>query len=570
MKFILNGIEVSPVNAPEFSLSNDFTGNPRELEFDADKLVLQREALTIIQDWIVAYSPIHGVPLDIETEAGTLNYYVDLMQKPIIRDFECEVSIKRRKGADKFRDDANGTTFELMLKKGVQFDFIDVPYVIVKDNAIEVALSLGVAIYTLTRELIDQTIALSETITNIIDAVTPNTGTGVTFNIGQIATLVIKAALQIAVIALLIVAIVKMSQQFFELIFPKVRYFKACKLKELILKSCQHLNYTLQSTLLDSLSGATILPVPLVKDKDSWWDELQNDLNFAYTKGVPTGQDSTRTLGELISEVEKIYNAKTKVVNGVVQIERWDHWANIAQTAIVPALNVQDKRQGQYTYNTEDVWKRTYIHYQTDPSDLHTMDFFDPTDAEYSTEPTSVPNEDLVCIRGFNDVSISFALGVRKNKLNWLENLAAEFFEVADNIINTLGGNGNYSGQIEARIGVLQVSQQFYSRTKFLWTVNGKQPQNYANYVKASAIYNQYHVINQIANNDYLIFEDVPVRMDSEIFVNLATSNFVEIDGVNCEILKTQFFEEQRTAIITYKQPYDWANGKTTTLTINA
>ena len=563
MRHFLNGVEISPRNVLTIGLNSDFTGRPELLEADVDSVVLPREGREIVLQHIATQGVFEGIPYTMETADGSiLQYYVDLTEETKYRDFEIEVKLKRRYGKDNFFDKANGTSFELMAAKGVVFDFIDIPYVIVKDNAPEMALTLGVSLYVMTKELIDQIVIISQGITQIIDAVTPQTGTGVTFSIGQIATLIIKVLLQIAIAALLLVAIVKMAQQFFELIFPKVRYFKACKVKELITKGCQFLGFQFQSNLLDGISGATILPVPLTKEKCSFWDFLENDLNFAFTKGYPTASDSTPTLGTLVEAIELQFNAKTKVRNGVVELERRDYWQDITTNQILPALNVQNDRVGEYSFNTNDIWKRYFIHYQTDVSDLNTLDFYDPTDAEFSTEPLNVLNADLVTIKGLNDVNIPFALGIRKNGLNWLEKVAKGFFEVVDEVVNAFGGNGNLASQITDRVGVLQISQQFFVKTKFLYTIGGKQPSNYAAIIQAGAIYNNYHKINEITINDYKIISDAPVRITSQDFVNLLNNNYAEIDGVICEILTLQYLDEQSKAIISYKCPFDYANGK--------
>lgn len=570
MKWILNGFEVTPRNTFDISLDSDWTGRPTELEAGTDSLKLPREGLDVIQAWINQYGPFQGIPLQCILQNGTvIEYYVDLMDGATYEDFDIIVKIKRRKGRDSFFNQADGTSFELMASKGVNFQVFDTPYIIVKDNAVELALTMAISLYVMTRETIDQIVALSETITNIIDAVTPQTGTGVTFSIGQIATLIIKALVQLAIIALLIVALVKMSEQFFELLFPKVRYFQASKVKILIQRGVEHLGYTLESNLLNSLSNLTILPVPLVKDKGSFWDFLQNDLNFAYTKGYPTGSDSTPTLGSLISFVETMYNAKTRVVNGVVQIERRDYWAGITQNQFTPALNIQGDRKNSYILNTDEAWKRTYISFEVDPSDTHTMDFFDPTDAEYSTEVSNIANDDLVLIKGLNNIKGNFAYGVRKNSLNWLEKFAKGFFEVVDEVIEAFGGNGNFAAQITNRIGVLQISQQFFSKSKIMWTIGGKQPENYESYISASAIYNNYHVINEIQNNDYKVFEDVPVRMTNNEYTAIINNNFATFDGKVCEILTMKYLEDKRLATVSYKEPFDYADGKVYTLTIN-
>jgi hypothetical protein len=570
MRHYLNGVEVAPRNILSIGVESDFTDRPDFLEVDTEKLVLPREAVQIIQDHLSQYGPFEGIPYTMITNGGeVLEYYVDLQEEPIFRDFEIEVKIKRRGGKDNFFDRAEGTTWELMASEGVSFNSFDIPYVILPDDAVATAIGLGVSIYVLTKDIIEQIEALAETITTIIDSVTPEVGAGVTTDPAEIATLVVKALLQLAILALTIVALIKMVQQFFELIFPKVRYLQGIKVKDLLTAGCNYLGYEFQSTLLDGISGLTICPVPLVKDKDSFWDFLQNDLNFAYTKGYPTASDTTPTLDTLLNAMETTFNARTKVRNGLVELERRDYWQNITSNQFLPALNLQDDRQSEFTYNTEDIWKRYYIHYNVDFSDLYTVDYYDPTDAEYSTEPVMVNNPDLVSIRGLNEVIIPFALGVRKDSLNWLEKLAKGFFEVADEVINLFGGNGNYAAQIEARIGVMKLSQQFFSTSKLMYTVGGKQPSNYADLINAGTIYENYHKINEIQVNDYKIFANAPLRMTGQEFVNLLDNNYAIINGVVCEILNIKFKDEESLATITYKQPFNWADGKVTVLTIN-
>jgi hypothetical protein len=564
MRHFLNGVEVAPRNILSIGLESDFTDRPEYLEVDTDKLVLPREAVEIIQDHLALYGPFEGIPYTMITTGGeTLEYYVDLQEEPIFRDYEIEVKIKKRGGKDNFFDRAEGTTWELMASKGVQFHSFDIPYVILPDDQVASALGLGVAIYVLSQDIASQIEATSVTITNIIDTLPPLQ------NLGQLATLSVKLLLQVAVLALTIVALIKMVQQFFELVFPKVRYFQGIKVKDLLTAGCAYLGYQFQSTLLDGLSGLTICPVPLVKEKDSFWDRLQNDLNFAYTKGYPTASDTTPTVEKLLTAMETTFNARTRVRDGIVELERRDYWTDLASTQILPALNLQEDRQSEFTYNTEDIWKRYYIHYNVDFSDLNTVDFYDPTDAEYSTEPVLVNNADLVSIRGLNEVIIPFALGVRKNSLNWLETFARDFFILADKVLTIFGGNGNYAAQIDNRVGVMKLTQQFYGTTKLLYTVGGKQPANYTDIIKAGAIYNDYHKINQIQLNDYKIFSDVPLRLSGSEFVTLLDNNFAIIDGVVCEILNIKYKDEETLASITYKQPFDWADGKVTVLTIN-
>lgn len=567
MRHFLNDIEIAPRNLLDIGVVSDFTNRPDELSLNVDKLVLPREALGIIQNHLQTQGVFEGIPYRIEMAQGVvLQYYVDLTENAIFRDFEIEVTIKRRIAKDSFFENADGTSFELMASKGVQFQFIDVPYLIVRDNLEESFVQLAISTYLMTKELIQAAKDLGTAITDFIQA---TVGSPVP-PLGAVISLGIKVIIQAAYTAAVFIAVGELASQLIQVYFPSVRYLKACKVKELISKGCQFLGYQFQSNLLDNFSGATILPVPLVKEKLSIFDNLSNSLTgVAFTKGYPTAQDSTPTLGSLIAAIETQCNAETKVVNGIVQLERRDYWQNLTPNAILPALVLQAERQDEYTLNTSDIWKRYYIHYQYDTSDIHTMDFFDPTDAEYSTEPANVVNADLVSIKGLHDVNIPFALGVRKNKLNFVEKTAKVFFVLIDAVMSIFGNGANFAGTIDDRIGMLQISQQFFTQTKFLYLIGNKQPSNYVSFVSAAGLWEKFHFINQIQLYQFQVRSDVRTRISESDFVALLNNNYATIDGVNCEILRIEYIDEKSFAKINYRKPDTYATGKVTTLTIN-
>jgi len=570
MKHYLNGVPVSPRNVLEIGLNTDYTGNPNMLQIDADTVILPREAREIILNHISTQGVFEGIPYTIVTDSGiTLEYYVDLAEGTTYRDFEIEVKIKKRKAYDNFFENADGLSFELMNSKGVVFPFVDIPYLIIADNQLELGVTLSLATYVMTKEAIQATKDLVTATRDLIEATTPNIGLPPAPSLGEIISLSLALAAQLAYTLSVYAALYKLAQDLFELLFPIVRYNKGCTIKNLIQKGCEYLGYTLDSTLLDEWDKLTLMPVPLVKGKKGIFNFLKNDLAFSFTKGYPTAQDTVSTLGELIKAIELWFNARTKVYNGVVQIERRDYWKNISTNAILPALNIQDKRQGEYTLNTIEAWKRSYIHYQVDYSDINTIDFFDPTDAEYSTEPLSVINSDLVTIKGLNDINIPFALGIRKSRLSWIEEIAKAFFVLIDGVTGIFGGGTNYVAKIKNRIGVTQLSQQYFGVTKVLYATNGRQPENYVDKIKASNIYKNYHNIDEININGYKIYSDVPIRLKSDEFVSLLDNNFAYINGVLCEILTIRYIDELSQAIISYKEQYEYASGKVEIIAIN-
>ena len=573
MKHFLNDIEISPRNRTEIGITSDFTSDPDVMNLSVENVILPREAFDIVKQHVLTQGVFEGIPYRIEMEGGIiLNYYVDLVDSNTkFRDHDCEVVLKKRKGKDQFFENALGTSFELMLQKGVNFQFVNVPYVIVPPNLWEQALSLSIALYVMGKEAIDAGQAVVESIAEIIQASTPSVGAGVVVDTGDVIVMVIKLIARLAYFALTLYLVIDLATQLFNLIFPPIRYHLACKFKELCVKSCAFLGYTFQSSLLDSEPQWTHLPVPLVRDRQSIFELEPAFWNNAFTKGVPSSSDTTPTFGLFLEALETMFNAQVKVNNGVVRLERRDWWMNQALNQIIPALALQDTRSDQWRYNTEDVWKRYYIHYQTDFADVHTLDgkMYDIHNAEFSTEPTSVVNADLITIKGLQDVNIPFALGARKNKLNWFEELASLLAGTIDTVTGLFGGGTNYQATIGDRKNVLMVSQQFYAVSKVLWTENGKQPISYMNAVGAIGLWNRFHYINKIQENDWIIKEDVRLQMSSADFVSLQDNNFAEINGVLCEILNVEWIDEKSFAKISYKERNNYSAGKVVTIQIN-
>ena len=571
MKHLLNGVEITPRNRDSIGVVSTFQGNPDELSLNVDSIVLSREGYDLVKQHIQTIGLFEGIPYQVESGGVVLDYYVDLVDASnTFKSFECELKIKRRKAIDNFTDNAAGTSFELMLKKDVEFPTFNVPYVIIKDNQVELALITGITLYMMTSALIQSIKDLATTLSQGIQASTPNAGFPPSIDTGDIIAYIINVAAQIVFITAQLIAIIQMATKFFALIFPPVRNLLACTIWDLMRVSCEHLGYSFNSTLAVQYPNYTILPVPLVRNRKSIFDWIPEELTAPFNKGVPSSSDTTPTIKTLFDAAETIFNARTRVVNGVVQFERRDWYANVTPNNIIPALNIQAERTDEFSYNVDDVWKRYYIHYNLDTMDIHTMDkIYNYHDAEYSTEPTNVVNADLVSIKGLNDVNIPFAMGARKEGLNWLEKLVKEMFEFIDYITGIFGGGTNFAAKIENRIGVLMVSQNYFTTTKFLYCVNGKQQPDFLDYVSARAIWGKFHYINQIQLNDYAIKNEARIQMTQSEFVTLLNNNFAEINGVMCEILRIEWIDEKSFAQITYRERNNYAIGKVNTLVIN-
>jgi len=556
ISIIINGQNANVENIETIGFKTDFTGLLSEQEVNVDSLVLVNESKQLINDWISTNGAFIGIPTQVVYGSLTFDYYIDLTDNPVFSDYSVEVKIKKRGANDSFFNVANALSFELLNARGVQFPTINVPYVIVKDNQLEVGIVLALAIFTTSQAIYKAVQELGNIAAEFAGALALSPGLAIAAGI--------KLAAQLVYIALLVTQLIDLVTKLRELIFPKIRYFKACKVVDLIRLGCENIGYTFSSNALSALD-LTILPVPLQKNNQSIFNFTQNELNNSFTKGYPTGNDTTPTLGQLISSMLDTFALKFKARNNQVQIETKQFFSDNSTFSVSPALNVQDRRENEYTLNTSDANLRTYLHYQTDFNDLHTLDNFEPTDAEYGLKNLVQSDDDLKLLKGFKDVNIPFSLGVRKSQFNNIEQLCFNLFTIVDAYTGL-----ETAASIENRLGVLQVSQQFYGVTKLLkCDVNGKQPENYLNTLRASSIYYNYHQQFEIQTNGFKRYENAPVLMNFAEYEQILNSNYADVDGVKCEILDLLHIPYSSEAIITYLFPFNYENGKITNFAIN-
>lgn len=577
MRHLLNGIEISPRNRDSIGVVSDFTGDPEVLSLNVDSIILPREANEYIKNWIQTNGLFIGIPYTVEMEGNiSLEYYIDLCDpsaKPILRQHEIEVKIKRKNGSDDFWEKARGTSFDLMVKqKGANyFDYKDVGYYVIRDSADMDALQMAIALFMITLQLIQATKDLADRAAEI--TTTPLQGT-------------IKFGIQLLYWISLVAALVTMMGQLFPILFPRIKYLKGLYYSEIFKKGCEFLGYTaLDSSIFTNQPGWFTLPVPLQSTNESFFEKISNDLPDYFNTGHCSASDTTPTFGAWLDEVTKQFNAKLFIdpSNKTVRLERRDWQQNQTNLILDPALNIQPERDEQFTYNTEDAWKRYYISYTLDYSDTHTVDgdMFGWHQAEYSTENAlTLIDPDLLTIKGLNEVRINFAMGDVKGKLGLLEFLAIPFAVAIDVITNviTFGlGGTNYFAQILDRVNALKISNEYFGITKCLYVKKapGSNKRVTADWNKfpsvysATGLWNNFHYINFIDNNDFIIHEEARVRIQQSQFVSLQNSNYIFTNNQWCEVLRLEWIDEKNYATITYKEPNNWASGKVTLLKIN-
>lgn len=585
MRHFLNGIEIAPKNLDDIGVTTDFTENPEINKISVSSVILPREAKDIIKNHIENVGLFEGIPYQIETGGVTFEYYVDFIEGIRVRDHEIEVSLKKRKSLDDFFERAKGSSFEILATNGVNFVSHDVPYFVIPENRFELSLQLSIVTFIMAKETFEAGERLVEAVNLLIEASTPIVGLAppalpvVSVNTPAIIGASLRVIATLVYFGLMLVALTNIATQLFLVLFPPKRKLKGTYFRELLEKSCEYFGYTFQSDLLDEQPFWTFVGVPLVRERESFWDILPEQIFPIYNKAYPSSSDVTPSVFTFIQALETMFNAKVFIFDNVVRLEKRDWLQNQTLLQLTPALALQSERSDEFTYNTEDVWKRYYLHYQVDYQDLFTADgtTYDGAFTEKSCEPSfPVTNNDLVLIKGLNEVIIPFSLGARKEKLDWIDLIAYEVLLTIDTISGIFGGGTNFAQQITERKNAMRISQTYFSNSKVIYGEVGavksgeivQTKDDFENIVQASALFDEYHKSNEIQNNDYIIRENVRIRISAQDFVSLQNNNFVEIDGVLCEILRVEWIDEKSFASISYKQPFDWANGKVQTLNI--
>jgi len=559
IQYILDGIECNPANKDEVEYIFDFTQRTvRELELSVDSLIFVREDYDRIKTWLATNGRFVGMPLDITyTNGTTIKYLLDFSDPATIeKDRSYQVKIIRYQGIDNFFDNAEGLSFGRL--NWVSSDFTEIDYVIVPPNQFAYFISLAIATFSLAQELAKAIQEVAEGIADVVKATVP-VGIPPAPDWGAIAVAVIKLAARIAYTIFIIIALVQVGTQLINLIFPIIRQFEGIKLKRLIEKGCDYLGFTLESTLLDGIPEATVLPVPLREKDPSIWKELFAPFSLAYTNGYPGPRDTIPTLGRAIAAVEEIGNARTKVIGQTVRIEQELYYEQAPVTGVPMAFNMQDELQNAVTYNTDQIFKRLVALYQVDPSDLNTFDDTKKSLYEISSEVSNSPGTSYELIKRYERVDIPFARGTRKGSLTFVEKAAKVFAQALD-----LFTGGSLASKIEARKDVLQISEQYFGVTKLLYMNGSRLVSNQNDFIGCQAIVNNYWYSKFIQNNQRDKVDEMPYAATEDEVFTILDNNYLSLpNGKTAEITKIRWSEKKHFALVNYNVRQSAVNEET-------
>lgn len=556
VKFFLNGTEFVPKDARDFAIKLDFTKSETTLlEVSTDRMRFELEAMDIVRNHLATLGPFEGIPLGIQIGGTMFDFYVDLSnQSSPALDAQTfiEASIRKRKGKDDFMRNAENTTFELLKRNGIilDSDILQTPYVIVKDDQPLTLIVLGISTYTIIKATIEQLRQTADAVAFLIKLVIPDfAGIVPVIKISEVVYYGLKVIFELAYTIALFLAIKNLIEQIVELVFPKIRYLGYMKIKRLLERVCQDQGYSFQSTVLDQYFGLSLLPAPRETRQAKWWQIDQSSLVQGFNKGYPTESDPTPTGGSLIKLISDMLNLEGRLIGNTFYMEDETYWQNQASLVVANNFNLQAENEDQVEIDTSQVFKRSSIVYARDVMDINTFDNIKGGAVEHQTDPVNVVNPDIVSITGSDLLRIPYSLATRKDELNFVEKIVNKIAQACDALTGS-----NLTSKVQNRIGVMQVSQQFFQNGKIMWIVGDRQPANYLDFISAQRIYLDRHVSLQVKNNMHRLKSNMPLQFTSSNLLQLLTNNYVPLEtGEVVEFLTVDYIPERTQATVTYR-----------------
>jgi hypothetical protein len=544
MRHFIKGKEITPRNLFDIGIKIDFQSKADEVQVTTDSLLLPREAKTLVNEHIDITGLFEGIPYGVQMDNGiNLDYYIDLTDEHLIEDNQVQCRIKLKNNHDDFYDRADGLSFSL-INSNIPIPSVKIEYIVLPADKEGLAISSFIAIYSVSIAIAQQAKETSESVKEFssIDG------------FGAIISAGLKVVLNAVFFAILVYEATKLWENIKGLLNPPIRKGKANLVVDLINTGCKYLGYTFDSSIFSGdYAKLALMPVPLNDATPSIYDISLSEFNTERLfRGYPTEQDSVYTLGDLISVMESMFNAKTRVFDKVVYFERWDSFKRNTDVKLDSSLNDQSNRTNKYRYDLSRLFKRYYIHYNNDYSDIVTLDNYIHQASEYSLQnnPNS-PTASYSTIKGLTQVNIPFSLAYTKKDTNWFEDV----YESLKDAFQYVSDGGD---EYEDKRGVVMVSQLYYSSTKiFIHDGVGRPLLNSnENLLSTSVLWDKFHYINSPkAGYMRIIRDNIKFPMDSKTFSSIYKNNFISIDGQDCEILNMEYYDEKKYAIISYKEP---------------
>lgn len=513
----------------------DQTGGQANISTERFKFV--NENAKAIRDYIAggaATNPstvgiFEGIPFEFDIQNSSsypaFRGFLDLNGFRENTPVDVDVNIKREDGLNSLADRASGLSYRYLESVGAigQQDYIDMPYVREKlagDQVAELAV-LSLNIFLMQQQLADIIKEFGKDASNT----TAHTIGGGTGPVAGATHATLTTILNVIYAALVIIYLTQLIIDLIELIFPPVRRWRGTVWKTLLERAMDYLNYQYQSSIPE-LASTIYLPS---KSKQGRLNILPSSPS---AKGIPDAVDFGFSVSEQIEMVNRAFSARVAIIGNTVHHEPLindNFWLNQSP------YTIPDVENEVKLYNTTDLKGRRLVSFETDISDLWTIENFIGTNYEIVTQPITINNKKHVLIKGFEDTRIPMALPTRKDQLSPVETVLAVLAAIVDGVINFFGGNSNFAGQILSRVGIMKVTGEEIQTGKLIPFQQGgfydiNIPANHRQIWSAKYLWNTY-----VSNDSFVLhnyrgqkwqFEELRIPFGFEDFLQVINNSY--------------------------------------------
>ena len=553
----INGVGFTPVNKDDFTLSfsNDTQDKWRQGIAFSGTVVLPQEGYIALNNHLDNVGVQQAMDYLVKINNLNLPCIVDLYDGFSVNQHQAEVNVKPFRSKDNVITNLQNTTWESLHYDGfiTEMDMIQIPYVVVKENQAELMLNTGIMMYILSSQLADSVATTARLIAELVGASTPDivvsAAPGTTIKVGDYIKYGLMLALEIAKTIVIAMALRELSKQMFELIYPKVRNYKAMTFDRLLNIGLARQGLVYSSSVKQMLELCTALPVPIDYKAKKWFEIFGDEDSRFLNRGYPTSSDTIPTVMSLIDEVCKMFNVEPILLGNVLHLEPKGFSESLPMTELQYNMNDQEMIEQEYSADLSGLWHTKILSYQNDSMDKLLFDNPRGLRCEYRAKPNNMsPYNEKTIIKGLVDIRINFALGTIKKRTK----VEKELRVVAKALDRFLGTN--LSARLTERDGVLAVSSSEFGVTKMLYQRGGKQLQSYAETIGANALYQRFHTIDEPSNQCYERYTSMPLAMNNEQFLGAVTNKFVNLEGTTVQLESLEYTPEMSTAVATYKR----------------
>jgi hypothetical protein len=438
---------------------------------------------------------------------GFIDYTKDYTESNFIKQdvtnpLKTSVGIKKLSGLNTLDELINGATYGLFKEKGIftNSDYKDLPWVVQKKfDALEFAI-LNITIFITVKEAVEQIQRLADDIkmfaSLLISATPPSTGAP-----GAILNAVLTIIVRAAYLAVMIIQLVEMSGQVFNILIPRVRKLKVASFRTLIQKPLEFYGYNLECPI-EEIDNLYFLPT-LARKESNFQDEFLKKVKVN-EEGIPSVEDYGFLFSELLQTFLQMTNSRiaitdergAKTVHIRTDSDEW--WIKNSNLELMKDVLIDERK-----YNTDELLGRTLIKFETDLIDDWTVDNYTGTSYEVITEPITVDNPQKVSIKGIDEINIPWTLPNPKGTLTPLEKLLLKFATIAEDAVNTVGGNLNLSGKIKDKVNAFKTSGETWNNPRVIWLGSNGIPLNNRDLFSARTLYEKYLIEKSFVENNF-------------------------------------------------------------------